>query len=116
MKYLRLLIVNLISFALLALNFGSVAYSQSLQEALGLAYVNNPTLNAERAGVRAVRKTRAQAIARFFPTLSATASYGDRGIDLNPTKVVTESKLYADLRDSEFSDLCSYQVVTCISS
>ena len=90
MKYLRLLIVNLISFALLALNFGNIAYSQSLQEALGLAYVNNPTLNAERAGVRAVRKTRAQAIARFFPSISATASYGDRGIDLKPSTVVNE--------------------------
>ena len=69
------------------LSLGSVAYSQSLQEALGLAYINNPSLNAERAGVRAVKKTRAQAIARFLPSISATASYGARGINLNPPSV-----------------------------
>ena len=75
-----------------------------LQEALGMAYVNNPALNAERVGVRAVKKTRTQAIARFLPTISATAGYGDRNIDLNPTEVETEP-VYADLSGTPFSDL-----------
>ena len=90
MKFYKLLASLLVSITLIVLNLGNVAYSQSLQEALGLAYINNPTLNAERVGVRAVKKTKAQAIARFLPSISATASYGDRGIDLNPTKVETE--------------------------
>ena len=68
MKFYKLLASLLVSIALIVLNLGNVAYSQSLQEALGLAYINNPTLNAERAGVRAVKKTKAQAIARFLPT------------------------------------------------
>ena len=104
MVFFRQLIANLLTFALFVSIFGTVAYSQSLQEALGLAYVNNPTLNAERAGVRAVRKTRAQAIARFFPSISATASYGDRGIDLNPTKVET-TPVCADLSNTTFRDV-----------
>ena len=90
MNYLRLLTVSIFTFAISILGLGSVAYSQSLQEALGLAYINNPSLNAERAGVRAVKKTRAQAIARFLPSISATANYGDRSINLNPTEVKTE--------------------------
>ncbi len=107
MKYFRLFIVNLISFAFLALNFGTAAYSQSLQEALGFAYINNPTLNAERAGVRAVRKTRSQAIARFFPSISATAGYGDRGIDLKPSRVVNEINCIDGRRFGlEVSEIC----------
>ena len=86
MKFYNLLASLLVSIALIVLNLGNVAYSQSLQEALGLAYINNPTLNAERAGVRAVKKTKAQAIARFLPSLSATASYGDQNIELNPSE------------------------------
>ena len=104
MKFNRRLATLLVSITFIVLIFTNVTYSQSLKEALGLAFINNPTLNAERVGVRAVKKTRSQALARFFPSISATASYGDRGIDLNPTTVKTEP-VYADLSGTPVSDL-----------
>ena len=96
MKFTQLLASIVIVTALFLFYSGNFAYSQSLREALGLAYVNNPTLNSERAGVRAVKKTKSQALARFFPSISATAGYGAQGIDLNPTEVKTEP-ICADL-------------------
>lgn len=50
------------------------AASQTLNEALALAYRTNPTIRAERARLDAVRETRAQAWAGALPQISASAS------------------------------------------
>lgn len=52
------------------------AAAQSLDAALAMAYTNNPTLNAQRAGTRAVDETVPQALSGYRPTLNATAQAG----------------------------------------
>ncbi|GJL93371.1 TolC family outer membrane protein [Hyphococcus sp.] len=47
------------------------AFGESLQDALALAYQTNPTIRAERARLRAVRESRAQAWAGALPQISA---------------------------------------------
>ncbi|MDI4662853.1 TolC family outer membrane protein [Xanthobacter autotrophicus] len=54
---------------------GSVS-AQTLEAALGMAYVNNPTLNSQRAGTRAVDEKVPQALSGYRPTLGASASAG----------------------------------------
>jgi outer membrane protein len=50
------------------------AASETLNEALALAYQTNPTIRAERARLDATRETRAQAWAGALPQISASAS------------------------------------------
>ncbi len=52
------------------------ASAQSLDQALAMAYTNNPTLNAQRAGTRATDETVPQALSGYRPTLNATAQAG----------------------------------------
>lgn len=49
--------------------------AESLTDALSLAYRTNPTIRAERARLRAIRETKAQAWAGALPQISASASY-----------------------------------------
>ncbi|WP_270938922.1 TolC family outer membrane protein [Falsiroseomonas oryzae] len=70
-------------FALAALLMASAAVvevrpaaGQSLQEALALAYSNNPTLQAARANLRAVDENVPQALAGWRPTVQITGSAG----------------------------------------
>lgn len=55
---------------------GREAVAQPLDQALASAYVNNPTLNAQRAGTRAVDETVPQALSGYRPTLFGTVSAG----------------------------------------
>ncbi len=52
------------------------AQAQSLDSALASAYVNNPTLNSQRAGTRAVDENVPQALSGYRPSLVATAGLG----------------------------------------
>jgi outer membrane protein len=52
------------------------ASAESLIEALAAAYSNNPTLNAARAGLRAVDEGVPQALAGYRPTVTAGANIG----------------------------------------
>jgi outer membrane protein len=54
------------------------AAAQSLQEALALAYANNPTLQAARAQLRAVDENVPQALAGWRPTVQFTGSAGQQ--------------------------------------
>ncbi|MFG1400532.1 TolC family outer membrane protein [Xanthobacter sediminis] len=62
--------------------FGGVALSvamaqaQSLDSALASAYVNNPTLNSQRAGTRATDENVPKALSGYRPTLSGSAAAG----------------------------------------
>ena len=60
------------SVSLLAMGAG--AQAQSLEESLALAYNSNPTLQAERARLRATDEGRVQARAGYLPQVSASAS------------------------------------------
>ncbi|MFG1296688.1 TolC family outer membrane protein [Xanthobacter variabilis] len=68
-------------FAFLA-GFGGIALSvtvagaQPLDAALASAYVNNPTLNAQRAGTRATDENVPKALSGYRPTIAGTASVG----------------------------------------
>lgn len=52
------------------------ASGQTLQEALAMAYANNPTLLAARANLRAVDENVPQALAGWRPTVSIASSVG----------------------------------------
>ncbi|WP_417482576.1 TolC family outer membrane protein [Maricaulis sp.] len=56
------------------LAMGAAAQAQSLEESLALAYNSNPTLQAERARLRATDEGRVQARAGYLPQVSASAS------------------------------------------
>jgi len=55
------------------------ASAETLADALAAAYANNPTLNAERAALRATDEGVPQALAGYRPTVSAAASAGVTG-------------------------------------
>lgn len=67
--FTRLLISGAIAAAVLTLP----AQAQTFEETLELTYRSNPTLQAERAGVRAVEESITQARAGWLPNVSATA-------------------------------------------
>lgn len=50
--------------------------AQSLDAALAAAYINNPSLNSQRAGTRAVDENVPQALSGYRPNISAGASVG----------------------------------------
>src|SRR5690242_20691571 len=56
----------------------STASADSLEWALVQAYQNNPTLNAQRATVRAQDEAVPQALSGYRPRISATASVGNQ--------------------------------------
>jgi len=56
------------------LAFGSPAAAESLADAIALAYQTNPTLQAQRATLRALDESTVQARSGWRPTLSASAS------------------------------------------
>lgn len=57
----------------LALTAAGASWSQTLEDSLALTYTTNPTLQAERARVRAVAEGVAQARAGYLPSISANA-------------------------------------------
>ena len=61
------------------------AAAQSLEEAMVLAYTNNPTLLAARAELRAVDEQIAQALGGYRPTISANGDYGIERSDSSVT-------------------------------
>lgn len=69
-----------VSFAVAALMFSVAAplsvQAETLEEALSAAYLNNPTLRAQRAAVRAVDESVPQALAGWRPTVTLSANGG----------------------------------------
>ena len=53
---------------------GASAKAQTLEQALGAAYVNNPTLNAPRAATRAADENVPKALSGYRPTVTGAAS------------------------------------------
>lgn len=59
-----------------ALSFASAASAQSLEEALAQAYLGNPTIEAQRAQLRATDELVPQALSGYRPSAEANASVG----------------------------------------
>lgn len=66
-----------VSFVVLS----GAASAESLQDALASAYANNPTLNAERAGMRATDEFVPQALANYRPTINGAVTAGINASD-----------------------------------
>lgn len=66
--------------AVLALWAGS-AEAQTLQESLSSAYTTNPTLQAQRAALRATDEAVPQALSNWRPTVTLSQSYGRSHVD-----------------------------------
>ena len=67
----------------LSVGFGicaSAASAQTLQEALAAAYANNPSLVAERAGLRAIDEQVPQALSDWRPTVSMSGEVGSAAV------------------------------------
>ena len=60
----------------LALIAGGPAWSMTIDEALALAYNNNPTILSQRASLRATDELVPQALSNYRPTITGSASYG----------------------------------------
>ncbi|NJL08757.1 MAG: TolC family outer membrane protein [Methylacidiphilales bacterium] len=54
--------------------------AQTLESALAQAYRTNPTLNSQRAGVRAVDENVPQALSGYRPRITGTADIGDQSL------------------------------------
>jgi outer membrane protein len=64
----------------------SVAQADSLPDALIAAYQNNPTLNAERAQLRATDEDLARAQSGYRPSVEANADYGVQSLLTGPSR------------------------------
>jgi outer membrane protein len=84
-----------------AIGYGSTASADTLEWALVQAYQNNPSLNAQRAALRAVDENVPQALSGYRPKLSVTASGGYNYFDqVNKTvnqQVFPNQPIYASL-------------------
>jgi len=66
----------------------SSAWADTLESALIQTYVNSPTLNSQRAAVRATDENVPQALAGYRPKISVTATGGQQSVS-STTKVTT---------------------------
>ncbi|MGU3494900.1 TolC family outer membrane protein [Xanthobacteraceae bacterium A53D] len=74
----RCLSVSTLAVALSGMALTSSVSAQTLDAALAQAYVNNPSLNSQRAGMRATDESVPQALAGYRPTINAGASVGSQ--------------------------------------
>ena len=66
----------------------SLAHGETLQSALVQAYLNNPSLNAQRAAVRATDENVPQALSGYRPKITATITGGQQSLS-STTRVVS---------------------------
>lgn len=77
------------------------AAAESLQDALTAAYLNNPRLEAQRAGQRATDEGVPQALSGWRPNVQANASYGKSYRDIASGPEGTDSPLSAEVSVSQ---------------
>lgn len=65
--------------------FSTNVSAQSLDAALAAAYINNPSLNSQRAGTRAVDENVPQALSGYRPNVAGAISVGSQYTRNNPT-------------------------------
>jgi outer membrane protein len=66
----------------------SLAHGETLQSALVQAYLNNPSLNAQRASVRVTDENVPQALSGYRPKITVTATGGQQSLS-STTRVVS---------------------------
>jgi outer membrane protein len=87
-----------VGVALAALSAGvSPAFADTLEAALVQTYVNNPTLNAQRALVRATDENVPQALAGYRPRVSITATGGEVSSSTTSKSTATDPPTYSTL-------------------
>ncbi len=74
-----------------------VASADTLEWALVQAYQNNPTINSQRAAVRATDEAVPQALSGYRPKISATASATEQYVDQKSKATVAGSTTYASI-------------------
>jgi outer membrane protein len=75
----------------------TAAQAQTLDQALVEAYKNNPTLNAQRASVRATDEGVPQALAGYRPKISATGTVGEQYSDTRTKSQAAGATVYSTL-------------------
>jgi outer membrane protein len=80
------------------------ALAETLESALIQAYQNNPSLNSQRAGVRATDENVPQALAGYRPRVSITATGGEQS---SSTTTKTASQISPDM-PATYSTLSGY--------
>jgi outer membrane protein len=96
---IRLLAV--VGTAAVAVGYGATASADTLEWALVQAYQNNPSLNAQRAALRAVDENVPQALSGYRPKLSVTAAGGyNYFAQLNKSKTPSGGVAYDQLERS----------------
>ena len=79
------------AMAVLTIGHGA-AMAETLEEALAKAYMNNPTLLAARAELRAVDEGVPQALSGWRPTLEFSYDVGKEHVDSNTTTSGTQNR------------------------
>jgi outer membrane protein len=74
-----------ISLVIAGITSASIADAQSLKEALTAAYLNNPALLGQRAGLRAADEKVPQALSNWRPSISFTGSAGGSAVMTSTT-------------------------------
>lgn len=86
-------VLALAAFACAALPVAS-AIADTLESALVQAYQNNPTLNAQRASVRATDEGVPQALSGYRPRVTVTASGGEQSLSTTSKLTTTTPSTY----------------------
>src|SRR6516225_3967579 len=100
-------LTHLLGLALIAAGLAAAngARADTLEWALVLAYQNNPSLNAQRAALRATDENVPQALSGYRPKLSVTASggfiYSDQVLKTRNTTVFPNTVNYSSLGEDE---------------
>ncbi|MBV9558009.1 MAG: TolC family outer membrane protein [Pseudolabrys sp.] len=87
---------GVVAGAVLVVAMPCVAAAESLESALIQAYQSNPSLNSQRASVRAIDEGVPQALAGYRPKVTATASVGEQYTDTR-TKLTSGTSPYLNL-------------------
>lgn len=72
--------------------FSAPVNGETLNQALIGAYINNPTLKAERANLRATDENVSQAVSNFRPSISASGDYGKTEVKNRPSTTGTDTR------------------------
>ena len=81
----RRLLATALLGSVAALSVGGHVSAETLKDALSAAYMSNPTLEAQRAQLRAIDENVARANSNWRPTVSGSASVGQSRLENSPT-------------------------------
>ena len=73
--------INSKIYILLSFFLCAPCFSETLEQALSLAYKNNPVIKGERSFLRSLDEDVSSASSRFFPRISVSTSYGESSLN-----------------------------------